>query len=1217
MNVISFNIILVLTEILVAGCSNSPSTTANDNTNSQVTTPQQTSIPAVTDLKGIASPMKDGSGKWQIALTWTEYANTELAYTIKRTILSNKYSPCDPVDTTCDVQTYPNSKSGIVISNLKPDSTQYFKVYVSNINNANIPVVESVEFAIKVPLDTYTTKPGTFVTSSIPGDGQVTLSWTNSDRATFYIIQSGKTAGSYPDIISNLAKSPFIAKGLTNGETRYYIVIAVNSVGSATSNEVHTTPLAAPGNFSLSTSAGDSKVTLNWGSASNATNYVVSRSETEFGIFSDIASIPSDGSSTYTHDDTAVTNGLTYFYKITATIQGESCGTLVSCQTTLFQTLSNVSSASPLLLPNKVIVSGTPGNSMVRLSWTAQIDTTYTVQYSTTSGSYTNSFSTTATSPIDVTGLSNGTTYYFRVIAVNANGSTNADEIYTTPLASPGSFSLSLSGAVSKVTLNWGLASDATNYIVARSGSASGTYVDIASIPATLATSYTYDDNNVSNGTQYYYKVRAMIQGQVCDASANCQIVNITTYSNISNATPLALPNQPSVTSSPGNTKVTLSWTAQVGVSYTVQSTTISGSYSESFSTSAISPIDVTSLTNGTTYYFRVIAINANGESTNANEVSGIPIDTTPQYVTDDLILDLDASLAQNGTSFPGTGCGLSSWFDLSQTANPGALTNFYSCNSSTGWLGSGISTDPYRLKFLTSHQSRVILPYKSVYDFDSSTSYTMNAWIRYSGIAPWYTGILSRETTYSFYQLVLRNDVISAQVRGDSSPTWDDLQGTTSLNDNSWHYVSFVFKRSTREMILYVDGRLENKMITGESSYPLILGTRMFIGAARENNIFFNGDIAQATMYKAALSQAQIVQNCNAFKDRFSGASCQNPIDPSTPVSVSAGANDTSINLKWIDPSDASATYSISRGTISGSLTPLVSGLTTASYLDTGLSNGSTYFYIVSKVLSGGTTIDSAEVSASPIALPSVVTDNLVLSLDAATAQGGTNFPGTGCGLTSWFDLSPTANNGSLQNFYSCGSNSGWNGDGTPADPYRLSFNRNNSNKVFLSYNNAYNFSPATSFSLAAWIRYSTTAPWYTGIISRQTTSTYYQLVLVDDKISFQDTGTGSVTWDDMRGTTRLNDNQWHYVTLTADKNSQKISLYVDGRLENQKISSEVSYAISNTNGVFIGAARENNIFFNGDIATATIYNTALSQGQITQNCNALKVRFSGATCE
>ena len=101
-----------------------------------------------------------------------------------------------------------------------------------------------------------------------------------------------------------------------------------------------------------------------------------------------------------------------------------------------------------------------------------------------------------------------------------------------------------------------------------------------------------------------------------------------------------------------------------------------------------------------------------------------------------------------------------------------------------------------------------------------------------------------------------------------------------------------------------------------------------------------------------------------------LSGGAAPAPTVPAAPTGVTATAGSMQAALSWTGSTGASS-YTVYRGTSSGSETPLKSGLTTTSFTDTGLTNGTTYFYQVAAVNSAGTSPKSAEVSAVPQAVP------------------------------------------------------------------------------------------------------------------------------------------------------------------------------------------------------------------------------------------------------
>jgi hypothetical protein len=91
-------------------------------------------------------------------------------------------------------------------------------------------------------------------------------------------------------------------------------------------------------------------------------------------------------------------------------------------------------------------------------------------------------------------------------------------------------------------------------------------------------------------------------------------------------------------------------------------------------------------------------------------------------------------------------------------------------------------------------------------------------------------------------------------------------------------------------------------------------------------------------------------------------------PPPPGAPTNLNATAGDMQVSLSWNSVAGATS-YSVKRSTTSGGpYSTIVSGHTTTSYIDSSLTNGSTYYYVVSASNAEGESANSSQVSAVPV---------------------------------------------------------------------------------------------------------------------------------------------------------------------------------------------------------------------------------------------------------
>ncbi|HXI72116.1 MAG TPA: family 16 glycosylhydrolase [Verrucomicrobiae bacterium] len=119
----------------------------------------------------------------------------------------------------------------------------------------------------------------------------------------------------------------------------------------------------------------------------------------------------------------------------------------------------------------------------------------------------------------------------------------------------------------------------------------------------------------------------------------------------------------------------------------------------------------------------------------------------------------------------------------------------------------------------------------------------------------------------------------------------------------------------------------------------------------------------------------------------------------PAAPTGLTATPGVSQVFLKW--NSLAGASYDVKRATASGGpYTSVFSGLTSTNCTDTGLTNGVTYYYVVSADVLGCASTNSAFTSATPVCSPppaptagnnGPIWMGMTLNLTASTVPGAT----------------------------------------------------------------------------------------------------------------------------------------------------------------------------------------------------------------------------------
>ena len=217
----------------------------------------------------------------------------------------------------------------------------------------------------------------------------------------------------------------------------------------------------------------------------------------------------------------------------------------------------------------------------------------------------------------------------------------------------------------------------------------------------------------------------------------------------------------------------------------------------------------------------------------------------------------------------------------------------------------------------------------------------------------------------------------------------------------------------------------------------------------------------------------------------------------------------------------------------------------------------------------------------------PKISTRGLVLHLDAGQQN---SYNGSG---TTWTDLSGNGNTGTLVNGVGYSASNGG----------ALTFDGSNDYMRIPTFTNT----PQSTMTLLYWINFTQQGSIAQPSRSPADPNSEWMLNLSGNKLLFWDYNNG-YGFNQVVSNTTLSTNIWYQVGFV--KNVTSGIFYLNG-LQDGTATAALNAAYGNNDYVMGFDYRDDNNYFGGNIAQASIYNRALTTTEISQNFQALRGRF------
>lgn len=317
----------------------------------------------------------------------------------------------------------------------------------------------------------------------------------------------------------------------------------------------------------------------------------------------------------------------------------------------------------------------------------------------------------------------------------------------------------------------------------------------------------------------------------------------------------------------------------------------------------------------------------------------------------------------------------------------------------------------------------------------------------------------------------------------------------------------------------------------------------------------------------------------------------------PTTPTGLRAAAGALGISLGWNAVPEA-LDYKVKRAIVSGG--PYSNVVVTAplnSATDNTVSNGVTYYYVISALNASGESADSAEIAATAITPPA---PELVTWFKADALTG----LASGTPITTWSDASGQGHHAMQTNTAQRPTFIANVINGKPVVRF------NSTNNTYLSFSRPVenDFTVLCVFRSSQGVGTGTQYYQGAGLINGEVPNVVndFGMSLNANGRVLAGTGNPDVT---VASTNGFNDGQPHLVAFTRTRNTGSLELHVDG--VSQGTATGGKQSLVTPTRLVLGAQQTLINWLNGDIAEVRIFSAALTPAERAAEENALKCKY------